>query len=268
MAVLYVFAASDIECRPVLAHMEGGAAGKRRESAISGQSGSNSIHLFKTGIGHDAARTTLRRCLEAGEKDGSGNSLPPADAIIVTGFAGSLSNRVGEGQIVTYSSCISAYDDASGAVSSADLSSRLLNALTRICAAKTVTGISTSRMAVTREEKDALAAHGAEAVDMESYEIISAANHAGIPVAVVRVISDSRDRELPDFNRALNGQGGFSSVKLASVCISHPIATWRLFKASRKAGLALGLALSAILKVDIAPLVGAESKVRLGVDLR
>jgi nucleoside phosphorylase len=59
-------------------------------------------------------------------------------------------------------------------------------------------------VASTKDDKLQLAATGAQVVDMESYEVLSAAHKLGIPAIVVRVVSDSLDRKLPDFNRALN----------------------------------------------------------------
>jgi nucleoside phosphorylase len=49
-----------------------------------------------------------------------------------------------------------------------------------------------------------LAQSGAFVVDMESYSILEAAHAANIPAAVIRVVSDTADFELPDFNQALN----------------------------------------------------------------
>ncbi|MGH9821747.1 MAG: hypothetical protein ACREDR_00590 [Blastocatellia bacterium] len=271
MAVLYIFAASDIECRPVLAQLTRTADHKTDENPITGKSGSNCIYLFKTGMGPEAARITVGHYLEPGTMGRFAIGIPRPDAIIVTGFAGSLSDDADEGDVVTFSSCVSEDDCASAASCSADLLSLLLKELSKVCAVKMLTGISSSRVAVDRQAKQSLALRGAAVVDMESYEIISAANLAAIPAAVVRVISDSRDRVLPDFNRALNRTGDFNRARLALVCLGSPIATWRLFRASRRAQQVLSRALSVILKVDISPAVAAESKVQPkgpGVELR
>ena len=50
---------------------------------------------------------------------------------------------------------------------------------------------------------------------MESYEIVAAALQARLPVAVIRVVSDSLDRQIPDFNLALEDNGEINSLKLA-----------------------------------------------------
>jgi nucleoside phosphorylase len=73
-----------------------------------------------------------------------------------------------------------------------------------------VIGITSPRVAITKDDKLRLARSGAQVVDMESYDILLAAQECSAPAAVVRVVSDSLDRRLPDFNRALNpdGMGG------------------------------------------------------------
>jgi hypothetical protein len=85
---------------------------------------------------------------------------------------------------------------------------------------------------------------------MESYEIVAAAIQARLPVAVVRVVSDSLDREIPDFNLALQDNGGVDSFKLLKVFIGSPILTSKAFVASRRALLTLSNALAIILGDD------------------
>ena len=95
-------------------------------------------------------------------------------------------------------------------------------------------GITSPRVATSKAEKLSLATSGAEVVDMESHPIIVAATQAQIPVAVIRVVSDSLDREMPDFNRVLNPDGEVDNFSMAKVFIGSPVASMRLLSISRK----------------------------------
>lgn len=67
--------------------------------------------------------------------------------------------------------------------------------------------VTAGRVVGTPEEKQALAAAGAQAVDMESYWIAQAAAACGVPFLSVRVISDAAGDRLPPFDR-WSGPGG------------------------------------------------------------
>ncbi len=86
-------------------------------------------------------------------------------------------------------------------------------------------GVTSPRIAVSRNDKLELAQTGALVLDMESYEIISAAHKFGIRAMVVRVVSDSLDRQLPNFNRALNPDGTVNNGKALRVMLGSP--RWR-----------------------------------------
>jgi hypothetical protein len=103
-------------------------------------------------------------------------------------------------------------------------------------------GVSSSRVASRRIDKRNLAGSGAEAVDMESYEIVAEAGRRGVPAVVLRAISDSFERDMPDFNRALNSDGEFDGLVLAKVCAARPLASaalaatsWRALRRINKA---------------------------------
>jgi hypothetical protein len=111
-----------------------------------------------------------------------------------------------------------------------------------------VVGITSQRSATTPDERVVLAQHGAAVVDMESYLILESASAAGISTAVLRVISDSFYRKLPNFNRALNADGGLDGWKALNVPLGSPIQTAKLISANRRAMQHLGKALDVILK--------------------
>jgi nucleoside phosphorylase len=109
-------------------------------------------------------------------------------------------------------------------------------------------GITSPRIATTSNERAALAEFGAVVVDMESYPILSAAAKAGVPAVVLRVVSDSMDRELPDLNRALNEAGGLDGRKALKVALGSPIKTVKLLAANKRAMQRLTLALEVALQ--------------------
>jgi hypothetical protein len=85
---------------------------------------------------------------------------------------------------------------------------------------------------------------------MESYDILMAAKECGVPATVVRVVSDSLDRRLPDFNRALNPDGSVNNGKALRVMLGSPLLTARAFTANKRAARHLANALSVVLSAD------------------
>jgi hypothetical protein len=120
-------------------------------------------------------------------------------------------------------------------------------------------------VAVTAADKAALRARtGADAVEMESGEILRACRAAGVPAAVVRVISDAADDELPlDFNTLVTPGGRLDGLRLALAVAARP---WRIPGLVRLGGRSVRAAerlaevLAALLARPDAP--WAEGKVR------
>jgi hypothetical protein len=83
---------------------------------------------------------------------------------------------------------------------------------------------------------------------METYAIVDVARSAGLPTAVLRVVADSIDRDLPDFNRALNRSGGLDRRKALTIALGSPIRTGRLLAANKRAMEHLTQALLVVLK--------------------
>jgi nucleoside phosphorylase len=173
------------------------------------------------------------------------------DAAIVVGMCGSLTSSIGESEVIVYTECLSSSGNSERIRCTRPLVEHitaLLKSKSIIC--RSATGISVTRIATTKDEKLTLAKSGAEAVDMESYEIVAAAIQARLPVAVIRVVSDSLERRLPDFNVAIQENGKINSFSLLKVFIGSPILTSRAFVASRRALRALSSALEVVLGDD------------------
>ena len=122
---------------------------------------------------------------------------------------------------------------------------------------RAVVGITSPRVATSRAEDLQLASAGAHVVDMESYQVISAGNQAQTPVAVIRVVSDSLDRVMPDFNRALKPDGEVDSLKVARIFLGSPITSLKLLSIFRGSTQKLKEALEFILPAGISSSAGS-----------
>ena len=215
--------------------------------------GPNQLEFFITGMGPKQAAERAVQILSSGsdpQAHGERQGESP-DAAIVIGLCGSLSNTLSESAIVMYSSCLSAMNGGATCPCAPDLSEQVTALLNgRNVACTTVLGITSPRVATNKGDKLQLAATGAQVVDMESYAILSAAHKLGIPTIIVRVVSDSLDRRLPDFNRALNPDGTFNNGLALRVMLGSPLLTARAFFAGTRAARHLASALGPILSAD------------------
>ncbi len=241
MSIIAVFAASTIESRPIERLMR---RSNRRvtEPVVEGRIGDNHVVLVKTGMGMAPARSAAKILDEKNA------------AVIVTGLCGSLSSDVMEGQVVLYSDCLA--DDARRALAcSREFVFGVASMLERSgVSTKVVQGLSSKTIAATPSEKRALSSRGAEVVDTESYEILAAAHCAGIPAIILRAVSDSVDRTLPDFGPAIRDNGEFAPLRLARACLSSPIRTIQLYMSTRRAIENLSRAQAVILGGDLVEL--------------
>jgi hypothetical protein len=105
-------------------------------------------------------------------------------------------------------------------------------------------------MAVTAADRSVLAEAGADVVDMETYEILAAANSAGVPATVLRVVGDSAGQDLPDFNQALTTEGALDGRKALRIALGSPLRSLRLLRANNRAIDQLRRALKAVLTAD------------------
>ena len=243
MSTVYIFAASKMEAAPVLeiARAMGGSvppAGVVRVTV-----GTNELTSVVGGMGPKLARATAQEALRA--------RPDKPQAVLVIGLCGGLIDSVPESQVVTYTECWSTEPKLPPLVCSTPLTSRLAQLLNfRGIACTCVVGVTSPRIAVRKADRLALAESGASVVDMESYEILAVAADSGVPATVLRVVSDSVDRELPDFNQALNAQGSLDGGKALRVAVGSPLRTLRLLAANKRAMRQLTDALRIVLPAD------------------
>lgn len=241
MSLIHIFAATPLEAKPIVRMIVPNLPGSNSRLRRAGKIGPNAVELFVCGTGPQAAHACARQAIEGG---GSKHRSRP-DAVLVTGLCGALSPRFAEGTLVLYTECLSSVEKGEKLSPSfaAQFMARL--AARGISCAEAV-GITSPRIAASKAEKLSLAASGAEVVDMESYPILQVATASAIPCGVLRVVSDSLDRRLPDFNPALQTDGRISRLAATRIVLRSPLRTAHLVLASRRAMQQLSAALTAI----------------------
>jgi nucleoside phosphorylase len=252
MSLLYIFTFSKVETQQVARLMGATVNGNPPARVGPSRVGLNDIVLFASDMGPKIARSLANSVLNHGtQTQGHESGNPKPDAILVIGLCGGLTANLRQNTIVTYKECRST--DANGTAytcspSLTECLSRVVNSTGTPC--ESVVGITSPRIATTKEIRLELARSGAQAVDMESYEILAAAHETGVPVAVLRVVADHMDMRLPDLNRALNEAGSLDQRKALRVAIGSPMLTARLVSANKRAMRHLGKALEIVLPSD------------------
>ncbi|PSB20602.1 phosphorylase [Phormidesmis priestleyi ULC007] len=149
--------------------------------------------------------------------------------VLVMGLCGSLTVQLGIGDRVLYQSC----QDASGTVWDCDptLTAQIQQSLQ--ATNSLVRAFTSDRILSSAHEKQQLGqVHQADVVDMEGSAILTILAEAGVPVAMLRVVSDDTDHDLPDLSAAISPEGRIRSLPLAIGMIRQPIAALRLIRGS------------------------------------
>lgn len=246
MSLVYVFAASPFEAKPVRKIAASTAA--PGSSSVPLRCGPNEVLLVIGGMGPKDAQKKAEVALGPTSQ---ASASPKADAVLVIGLCGGLTASLPEGRIVAYTDCLSTDSSKPPLRCSQPLIDSLVSLLASssiVC--DRVVGVTSARIATTRDERLSLARRGAAVVDMESYSIVEAASSAGVPAIVLRVVSDSLDRDLPDFNRALNDDGALDGRKALKVALGSPLQTAKLLAANRRAMQHLAKALEIVLTAE------------------
>lgn len=154
---------------------------------------------------------------------------------VAAGFAGSLRPELALGDIVVAKSILREATDES-ASPDAHLVAQAIAAGGKSIARL----VSSDRIATTVEEKRRLA-QMAEAVDMESFTVISTAQRRKIPSLAIRIISDRHDQALPiDFSAAVDSRGQVAIGSLLRMMAGSPGQISALMKLGRDSKTAAG----------------------------
>jgi nucleoside phosphorylase len=226
--------------------------------------GDERFAVIITGMGTTNAETKANAAFGLAAS-GAGSVLPLAgkpDAVLVIGLCGGLAESLREQQIVAYAECLSTGSNKAPPLQcSPVLTESIVRRLQQKgISVEPVIGITSPRIATTKADRLTLAKSGATAVDMESYPIVSAAARTGVPAVVLRVVSDSLDTEMPDFNPALNAQGALDGRKALWIALGSPLETFRLLSANKRAIERLTPAVKLILESDCFSRIGAAIK--------
>jgi hypothetical protein len=239
MPLVYVFAASKMEAQPVLVLAARNGAAGQGSGAVIIEHGVGRFAVVITGMGTRNAEAKADVALGPAPSGGDGG--PPLgekpDAVLVIGLCGGLTQSLQEQRIVAYTECLSTGPNKAPPLQcSPPLTDDIVRRLQQQgITVDRVIGITSPRIASTKADRLALAKSGAAAVDMESYPILAAAERAGVPAVVLRVVSDSLDTDMPDFNRALNAQGGLDGRRALWIAFGSPLQTLRLLSSNKRA---------------------------------
>jgi nucleoside phosphorylase len=139
-----------------------------------------------------------------------------ADRILVMGLCGALAPELNAGDAVVYTSCQSPSGELWPMIEG-------FEALGRV-----VRGVTSDRILTTAQEKRELA-HLGDVVDMEGMAI---ARVFPGRVAMLRVVSDSADQDLPDLSGAISSEGKLLAWPMAKAMIKQPQLSLGLIRGS------------------------------------
>lgn len=151
---------------------------------------------------------------------------------ILLGLCGSLSAKYRVGDILIYQICKTEDDQKRSLPTNTFLTDSITQKLGNT--AVLVNGLSCDRLICAAQIKKQLAKnHQVSAVDMESYQVLAEFDRRNISLAIIRVVSDGVDFDLPDLSNA-NLNGALIGSKLAIAMISQPYRSFQLIKNALK----------------------------------
>lgn len=166
----------------------------------------HAVRVLLTGIGWECARRTANPAME-----------DLFDACISSGLAGGLKPEYRIGDILAFGNVGEVQGE--GVLSS---SIRLFEEACRNGAKGAQKLMTSKRLIVTAEEKRRLGVFG-DAVDMESFRVMAAAQGRGIPALALRAISDTVDEDLPmDFSEHVSEAGQIATGRILGKLVWSP----------------------------------------------
>lgn len=155
------------------------------------------VRIFVTGMGAIVAAEKFRAALKTGKPD----------LVLSCGFCGGLNPDHASATVIGQSD------------SAANVVFQFQNSAISVGRFHT-----SKRVATTVSEKSELFRKtGCDAVEMESGAIKAVCDAESIPVAIIRVISDTANEDLPiDFNKLMNSKGGIQFGRLALELAKRP----------------------------------------------
>lgn len=157
-----------------------------------------------------------------------GRFLAPESRVLIMGICGSLSDRYTVGDIVLYQDCV-----YQGKRLECDrtFTTQLHSCLSQ--KASLVKSITRDRVIWSAVEKRHLGETlAADVVDMEGFTALEFFTPSGVAVAMLRVVSDNCQHNIPDLTPAINSDGSLNPFPLAMGMLRQPLAATRLIRGS------------------------------------
>ena len=200
------------------------------------QVGRAAVDFVVTGMGAERAKQTASVAM----------SSTPHQFCVIAGFAGALKEQHSVGHLLAAHSVQNLADGKT-----LHCSRNLVHAAARDGAKQVKAFLTSDHVVRTSEEKSRLAPF-ADAVEMESFGVMSAAKEHRLPCVAIRVISDSLTRDMPvNIDTMVDHRGRLSIHGVVKYVVYHPAhlpALLRLGRDSRTATDALAHFLEAYIK--------------------
>jgi adenosylhomocysteine nucleosidase len=193
--------------------------------------GGADVAVLLTGVGQRPAKLALSKIAW-----GESGTL---EYCVSSGLAGGLRPEYSIAQVVAAREIASEGARDKNGDSNVTSSSSSLISFASECGASVVNRFYSAERAIGRPDEKKHLGKNADAVEMESFEIVAAATDAGVPAVAVRAISDILDEPLPlDMNEVFNDEGQLSIPRVVGQVALHPQAVpglVRLGQQSKKA---------------------------------
>lgn len=156
------------------------------------------------------------------------------DLCISSGLAGALTQDYKIGDVLAARAVVS--EDARPDEGNAALHcSTALVSSAADCGARIVDRFYSADRVVGRAEEKRHLGEAADAVEMESFEILMRAREDGVPAIAIRAISDAADEDLPlEIDEFFNDEGAVSMPRVLGQMALHPRSVPGLIKLGRK----------------------------------
>lgn len=154
--------------------------------------------------------------------------------ILVMGLCGSLSGQHQVGDIVLYQDCLFSLSSSqqhqyTNPQLTTFIKNRLQNKTTL------VTSLTSDRLIWSASEKRHLGQkYQANVVDMEGFVLLNVLAQHNIKVAMLRVVSDNVNHNIPNLNRAITSSGKLQTIPMAITMVKQPFAATRLITGAIK----------------------------------
>jgi adenosylhomocysteine nucleosidase len=189
--------------------------------------GAADVNVMLTGVGARQAALEMSK-VALGESDA-------VEFCISSGLAGALRPQYQIGQVLSAQSVVAerAPDGATGRTFE---SSVPLVSFSEDCGATVVRRFYSAERAISRAGEKRHLGSGADAVEMESFAILSKARQEGVPGIAIRAISDTVEEDLPlDMNTVFTENGEVSIPRVLGQVALHPQSIPGLVKLGQRA---------------------------------